>query len=66
MKTSLAVDENLLEEAVRLGGDGTEREVVEEALRQYVARKRRLAALDAFGTIDFDPAYDPKQARRAR
>ena len=66
MATSLAVDENLLKEAVRLGGDGTEREVVEEALRQYVARKRRLAALDAFGTIDFDPAYDPKQARRAR
>ena len=66
MATNLALDDKLLEKALRAGGLRTKRETVNEALREYIERRLRLRALDAFGTIEFDPAYDHKRARRRR
>lgn len=66
MATNLALDEQLLEQAFQLGGHRTKKATVNEALTEYVARRKRLAAAAAFGTFDFDPEYDYKQARRAR
>ena len=65
MPTNLHIDDDLLAEAQRLGGHRTKRATVEEALRGYVLRKKRMRALDAFGTFDFDPDHDYK-AERAR
>jgi Arc/MetJ family transcription regulator len=64
--TNLALDDQLLEEALRLGGHATKRETVNEALREYIQRRKRLRAVEAFGTFDFDPDYDYKRERRAR
>lgn len=64
MPTNLMIDDRLLNEALRLGGHRTKRATVEEALREYVRQRKRFAALRAFGTIDFDLAYDYKKARR--
>jgi len=66
MPTNLAIDDRLLEEALNLGGHRTKRETVNEALREYIQRRKRLKAVEAFGTIDFDPAYDYKRARAKR
>lgn len=66
MATNLALDDQLLEEALRIGGHATKRETVNEALREYIQRRQRQRAVDAFGTFDFDPEYDYKRARRAR
>lgn len=66
MATNLALDDQLLEEALRLGGHATKRETVNEALREYIQRRKRLRAVAAFGTFDFDPDYDYKRERRAR
>jgi len=66
MPTNLALDDALLTEAVRLGGHSTKRETVNEALREYVQRRKRLEALSAFGTFDFDEKYDYKAERRQR
>jgi len=66
MPTNLAIDDKLLEKAVRAGGHRTKRATVNEALEEYVQRRKRLKALRAFGTIDFDPRYDYKRARRKR
>lgn len=66
MATNLALDDKLLEDAFRLGGHKTKRETVNEALREYVQFRRRQRFLDAFGTIDFDPAWDYKKERRRR
>ena len=66
MPTNLAIDDDLLNEARRIGGHRTKRATVEEALREYVQRRKRLAALDAFGSFEFDPDYDYRRARRAR
>lgn len=66
MATNLAIDDELLREAVRLGKQRTKKATVNEALREYVARRKRLKALDLFGTVDFDPSYVQKRERRKR
>lgn len=66
MPTNLAIDDKLLEEALKLGGHSTKRETVNEALVEYIGRRKRLAALEAFGTFEFDEAYDYKAERSKR
>jgi Arc/MetJ family transcription regulator len=66
MPTNLAIDEELLETAKRLGKHKTKRETVNEALREYIQYRKRVGALDLLGTIDFDPAWDYKAARKKR
>lgn len=64
MPTNLAIDDKLLEEALRVGGHRTKRATVNEALEEYIRRRKRLRAVANFGTIVFDPRYDYKRARR--
>jgi Arc/MetJ family transcription regulator len=64
MPTNLAIDDRLLEEALRLGKHRTKRATVNEALKEYVERRRQMAVLDLFGKIDYDPAYDYKKQRK--
>jgi len=64
MPTNLAIDDQLVIEAQRQGKHRTKREAVNQALREYVERHRRMALLDLAGRIDWDPAYDHKKRRR--
>jgi Arc/MetJ family transcription regulator len=64
MPTNLALDDQLVEEAKQLGGHRTKREAVNSALREYVTRRRRGRIIELFGTLELDPAYDYKRARR--
>ena len=66
MATNLSIDDGLLSEALKVGGHRTKRETVNEALKEYIQRRRRRRILDLFGTIDYDPTYDYKHARRKR
>lgn len=66
MPTNLAIDDDLLDEAKRLGGHRTKKATVTEALTEYIARRKRLEAAAHFGSIEFDPAYDYKKQRDAR
>ena len=63
MATNLALDDELVNEAKRLGGHRTKREAVNEALAEYVARRRRRSLLDLFGKMDWDRDYDYKAER---
>lgn len=65
MATNLALDNELINEAVRVGGHPTKKAAVTEALEEYVRRRKQLEVLDLFGTIDYDEDYDYK-AQRAR
>ena len=56
-------DDDLVNQAKKLGGHRTKREAVNQALREYVARRRRRGLLDLFGTVDWDPDYDHKAGR---
>ena len=64
MATNLALDDNLIAQAVKAGEHKTKREAVTAALEAYVKSKRRLGILELFGKVDFDPAYDYKAERR--
>jgi len=66
MATNLALDDSLLEEAVRIGGKTTKKAAVTEALEEYIARRKQARIADLFGTIDFDPKYDYKAQRKRR
>ncbi len=66
MPSNLAIDDKLLEQALRVGGYKTKRQTVNEALREFVQRRQRLELLKLFGTIDYDPGYDYKRERRKR
>ncbi len=66
MPSNLAIDDALLDEALRIGGKRTKRETVEEALREYVAFRKRLRAIEEFGTVEFDEQWDYKKARKSR
>lgn len=64
MATNLALDDRLIERARQAGGHRTKKDAVTTALEEYVRRKAQLGILALAGTIDFDPAYDYKAARR--
>lgn len=64
MPTNLAIDDDLLAQAQKLGGFRTKRETVNEALQQFVKHQKQLEIIGLFGTIDFDPTYDYKKQRR--
>ena len=64
MATNLAIDDRLLNEALRLGGHKTKKATVTEALEEYIRRRKQMRIIDLFGKIDFDPAYDYKKQRR--
>ncbi len=66
MSTNLNIDDDLLSEALKLGGKKTKRETVNEALREYVQRRKQQDILALFGRVDFDPHYDYKKARKSR
>ena len=64
MTINIPIDEALIQEAKALAGQQTERDVVEEALREYVQRRKQRMILDLFGTIDYDVDYNYKQQRQ--
>ena len=66
MPSNLAIDDALLDEALRVGGRKTKRETVNEALREFIQRHQRAQFARLFGTIEYDRAYDYKKDRRAR
>ncbi len=64
MPTNLAINDELLEEALHLGGHRTKKATVNEALTEYIQRRKQLKILDLFGQIDYDPSYDYKEQRK--
>jgi len=64
MPTNLAIDDALLGEAQKVGGHRTKKDTVNEALREYIQRRRQAKVVELFGKIDFDSSYDYKKQRR--
>jgi Arc/MetJ family transcription regulator len=66
MPSNLAIDDRLLDQALRIGGQKTKRETVNAALREFIQRRQRSEVTRLFGEIDYDRAYDYKKERRGR
>jgi Arc/MetJ family transcription regulator len=63
MATNLALDDNLIIQAQKIGHHKTKKEAVMIALKEYIAHKKQLKILGMFGRIDFDKDYNYKKAR---
>lgn len=63
MATNLALDNQLIEEARRLGGQKSKKDAVTDALKEYILRRKQQKILDLFGALEWDPSYDYKTSR---
>lgn len=66
MRMSVALDEKLLEDAQRLIGKKTKREVIDEALRDIIRKKRREHAIAHAGKIKIDMTLRELHALREK
>lgn len=64
MPTNLALDDNLIEEARALGHHKTKKAAVTAALDEYIRRHKQAEVTKLFGTVNFDPEWDYKVARK--
>ena len=63
MATNLAIDPDLLDKALEIGGEKTKKATVNRALREFIARRGQERLLDLFGKLDWDGDYDYKHER---
>lgn len=63
MATNLALDDNLIIQAQKIGRHRTKKEAVMSALKEYIAHKKQQKILALFGKIDFNENYNYKKAR---
>lgn len=63
MPTNLALDDSLIQEAVRVGNHRTKKEAVTAALQEYVQARKRREILDWVGKVEYYDDYDPKRLR---
>lgn len=63
--TQIDLDDEALDEAMRLSGARSKKETVNLALREYAARHRRIAALDRYAAAAQGWDYEGWQELRA-
>ena len=64
MPSNLAIDDRLLNKALKIGGRKTKKETVNEALSEYVLKRERKKVLEAFGSVDYYEDYNPEKYRK--
>ena len=64
MATNLEIDPNLIQEALELSQQRTKRGVVQEALEEYVQRRKQVKLITLFGNIEYEDDYDYKKQRQ--
>jgi len=64
MATNLAIDDKLLEEARIIGKHATKKAVVNEALAEYIERRKQAEIIRLFHSVDYERDYDYKEQRQ--
>lgn len=64
MSTNLALDSQLLEEALTVGGFKSKKDTVNQALLEFVQRRKQREIFKLFGNFPADKDYDYKQGRK--
>lgn len=65
MRTNIVIDDRLMTKALQISKIRTKRELVETALREFIANRRRKDLRDLQGKIAFREDYDYKEMRRS-
>ena len=63
MRTNVVLDDDLVNEAIRLSGIKTKKEVISFALQEFVTARKRRNLLELEGRIKFMDDYDYKAMR---
>ena len=66
MPTNLAIEDNLIIEAKKIGNHKTKKSAVTEALKEYIRRRKQSEIKKMFGRVEFDKDYDYKASRKRR
>ncbi|HYA14584.1 MAG TPA: type II toxin-antitoxin system VapB family antitoxin [Syntrophales bacterium] len=66
MPTNLAIDDDLLVEAQKIGKHKTKKNAVNDALREYIERRKRKEIISMFSKVEMDSSYDYKKERKLR
>jgi Arc/MetJ family transcription regulator len=64
MRTNIEINDETMKEALLVSGFRTKREVVEQALKEFIHSRSRKNLADIRGTIRFSDGYDYKAARK--
>lgn len=64
MATNLALDDNLLKLALKVGGFKTKKDTVNAALKEFVERHKQREIIELFGKFPADSDYDYKEGRK--
>jgi Arc/MetJ family transcription regulator len=63
MRTNIVLDESLIKEGFELSGVKTKKELIHQALKEFVATRKRHNLLNLEGKIMFADGYDYKRLR---
>ena len=66
MPTNLAIEDDLIIEAKKIGNHKTKKAAVTEALREYIRRRKQSEVKKMFGKVEIDEDYDYKASRKRR
>ncbi len=66
MATNLAIDDELIKEALLVGHQRTKKAVVNEALTEYIQRRKQIEIVKLFGKIEYEPDYQYKEQRKIK
>jgi Arc/MetJ family transcription regulator len=66
MPTNLAIEDDLIIEAKKIGNHKTKKSAVTEALKEYIQRHKQNELKKMFGRVEIDKDYDYKASRKRR
>ena len=66
MRTNININDELIARAMSISGITTKKEVVEQAITEFVERRSRKNLMDLRGKISFSEGYDYKAHREDR
>jgi Arc/MetJ family transcription regulator len=66
MRTNIDIDDALLKQAFKFSQAKTKRELINQALKEFVENRRRLNLAELEGRIKFVDGYDHKSMREGK
>jgi Arc/MetJ family transcription regulator len=66
MRTNIVIDDDLLNEAFSVSEARTKKDLIHEALKEFVRLKKQKDLTDLAGVITFRKNYDHKKLRKLR
>ena len=66
MRTNIVIDDELLNQAFSVSNAKTKKDLIHEALKEFVQLKSRKELTDLAGVVSFRENYDHKKMRKLR